>query len=116
MGASKVKEDEERHYIQVDVLGAYLSKIKCAGSSELTFQKLFDVVKSVLVIPQSDATEKQVLSMVHKNKTPFRPHLALDGTLSSLLLNLELKSLVKNLNSIQTSLKVLRKSHESPFI
>ena len=72
-------------HIEVDVLLAYLSKIQCVGSSELKFQKLFDVDKSVLVVPHSSAREERVFSMVRKNKTPFCPNLALDGTLSSLL-------------------------------
>ena len=39
----------------------------------------------VLVIPHSNASEERVYSMVHTNKTPFRPSLSLDGTLSSII-------------------------------
>lgn len=39
----------------------------------------------MLIIPHSNAGEMNVFSMVKKNKTPFRPNLTLDKTLSGLL-------------------------------
>ena len=81
---AKAKQDEET-YCQIDVLWGYLCKIQSIGSSELKFHRLIEVAKSVLVIPHSNATEERVFSMVCKTETPFRPSLALDGTLLSLL-------------------------------
>ena len=51
----------------------------------LVFSELQQVVKSVLVIPNSSASEERVFSMVRKNKTLFRPSLGLEGTLSPII-------------------------------
>ncbi len=81
---AKVGEDEAVYY-RIDVLWGHLCKIKEIGSSELKFRRLAEVAKAVLVIPHSNASEERVFSMVRKNKTPFRPSLGLDGTLSSII-------------------------------
>ena len=81
---AKVGEDEDVHY-RVDVLWKYLCQIQRVDSSELKFLRLIQVAKVVLVIPHSNASEERVFSMVRKNKTPFRPSLSLDGTLSSII-------------------------------
>ena len=77
------EEEEESHY-RMDVLWHHLSKVK-GGDGRLTFPRLSKVSKLVLTIPQSNAGEERVFSMVRKNKTPFRPNLGLDKTLPSLL-------------------------------
>ena len=59
--------------------------MKVIGSTELKFSKLQQLAKSVLVIPNSNASEERVFSMVRKNKTPFRPSLGLEGTLFSII-------------------------------
>ena len=59
--------------------------MKVIGSTELKFSKLLEVVKTVLMIPNSNASEERVFSLVRKNKTPFRPSLAVEGTLSSII-------------------------------
>ena len=72
-------------YFSIDVLWAYIRKIQIIGSSECKFAWLSKVATTVLVIPHSNASEERVFSMVRKNKTPFRPSLGLDGTLSSII-------------------------------
>lgn len=56
-----------------------------APDSTIRFSRLSRVVRLVLVIPHSNATEERVFSMVRKNKTAFRPSLDPKGTLSSIL-------------------------------
>lgn len=80
-----VKVDDEITYVQINVLWNYIFSMKVIGSTELKFSKLQKLVKSVLVIPNSNASEESVFSMVRKNKTPFRPSLGLEGTLSSII-------------------------------
>lgn len=82
--AAKVGEAENRYY-SMDVIWGYLCKLQCIGSFELKFGRLCKVAKVVLVIPHSNASEERVFSMVRKNKTPFRPSIGLDGTLSSII-------------------------------
>ena len=72
-------------YFSIDVLWAYIRKIQIIGSSECKFARLSKVATTVLVISHSNAAEERVFSMVCKNKTPFRPSLGLDGTLSSII-------------------------------
>ena len=67
---------------------------------EITTEKAIidETAKLVLCIAYSNAGEERVFSMVRKNKTPFRPNLALDKTLPSLLtVNWPQKSLVINI-------------------
>ena len=59
--------------------------MKVIGSTKLKFSKLLEVVKTVLVIPNSNASKECVFSLVRKNKTPFRPSLAVESTLSSII-------------------------------
>ena len=80
-----VQAEEAVSYTQIDVLWHHIFTMKVIGSTELKFDKLHEVVKSVLVIPNSNASEERVFSMVSKNKTPFRPSLGLEGTLSSII-------------------------------
>ena len=53
------------------------------------FPHLSKIAKVVLIIPHSNADEERVFSLVRKNKTPFRPNLSLDKTLSSVKLATE---------------------------
>ena len=80
-----VKVDDDTSYIRVDVIWNYIFKITVTGSTELKFSKLKTVIQSVLVIPNSNAAEERVFSLIRKNKTPFRPSLGLEGTLSSIV-------------------------------
>ena len=75
-------KDEEVSYTQIDVLWHHIFTMKVIGSTKLKFDKLKEVVKSVLVIPHSNALEERIFSMVRKNKNPFCPTLGLEGTLS----------------------------------
>ena len=77
--------DDGNAYFCMDVVWGHLCTVKTIGSSELKYRHLGKVAKSVLVIPHSNASEERVFSLVRKNKTPFRPNLKLDGTLSSIL-------------------------------
>ena len=81
---AKVNEDEHVYY-RIDALWGYICKMQSIGSSQLKFPRLALVAKTVIVVSHSNATEERVFSMIHKNKTPFRPSLALDGTLSSII-------------------------------
>ena len=56
------EEEEESHY-RMDVLWHHLSKVK-GGDGRLTFPRLSKVSKLVLTIPQSNAGEERVFSMV----------------------------------------------------
>ena len=79
-----VKVDDEIRYVRIDVSWNHIFNMKVIGSTELKFSKL-QLAKSVLVIPNSNASEERVFSMVRKNKTPFCPSLGLEGTLSSII-------------------------------
>ena len=79
---AKVKVDDEIRYVRIDVLWNHIFNMKVIGSTELKFSKLQQLAKSVLVIPNSNASEERVFSMVRKNKIPFRPSLGLDCLLS----------------------------------
>ena len=79
-----VKENDDKCYYRMDILWHFLSTLKIPDNS-LCFGKLSKVAKLVLVIPHSNAEEERLFSMVHKNKTAFRPSLDPKGTLSSLL-------------------------------
>ncbi|XP_073669772.1 uncharacterized protein [Paramisgurnus dabryanus] len=50
------------------------------------FGRLFKIAKLVLVLPHSNADAERVFSMVGLNKTKTRNSLALDGTLSSIMM------------------------------
>jgi len=77
-------EDEvDRHY-RMDVIWHYIASMRCADGN-LKFGRLSKIAKLVLCIAHSNAGEERVFSMIRKNKTPFRPNLALDKTLPSLL-------------------------------
>ena len=52
---------------------------------EMATKDLRKYVGFLMVIPHSNADEERVFSMVRKNKTPFRPSLSFEKTLSSLL-------------------------------
>lgn len=77
-------ESGEDGYYRLDVLWNYLSTLR-SGDGYERFKRLSKIAKLVLIIPHSNADEERVFSMVRKNKTPFRPNLGLETTLSSLL-------------------------------
>ena len=68
----------------MDVIWHHISTIKSADG-HLKFNMLSKIAKLVLCIAHSNAGEERVFSMIRKNKTPFRPNLALDKTLPNLL-------------------------------
>ena len=70
-----MKVDDEIKYTRVDVLWNHIFHMQVIGSTELKFSRLLEVVKTILVIPNSNASEERVFSLVRKNKTPFRPSL-----------------------------------------
>ena len=75
--------DDRNKYYRVDILWGYTSQMKdCIGKHR--FDILFKVVKLVLVLPHSNATEERAFSIVRKNKTTFRDSMGLN-TLGSIL-------------------------------
>ena len=89
-------DDDRNKYYRVDILWGYISQMKdCIGKHR--FDILFKVVKLVLVLPHSNASEERVFSIVRKNKTKFRASMGF-STLGSILT-------VKLANSIATKFK-----------
>ena len=103
-----VKLDEDTSYIRVDVIWNYSFKIKVTGSTELKFSKLKDVIQSILVIPNSYAAEERAFSLIQKNKTPFRPSLGLEVTLSSIV-GIKLVIPVRDMNQVNKWSKIQRR-------
>ena len=75
--------DNDSCHHRMDIVWSELGKKFPDGTFQ--FSHLSKVAKLVLVIPNSNAEEERVFSMVTKNKTAFRPNLKLDGTLCSIL-------------------------------
>ena len=65
----------EKSYLK-DVIWGYL----CAKLPLLS-----EISLCVLVIPESNAREKRIFSMIRKNETDFRSPLQLDGSLNSIM-------------------------------
>ena len=64
-------DDDGNKYHRVDILWGYISQMKdCIG--KLRFDVLFKIVKLVLVLSHSNASEERVFSIIRKNKTTFR--------------------------------------------
>ena len=82
--AKVYEEDAEHCHYRMDVIWNFLSTMK-SGDGRKKFSRLSKIAKLILVIPHSNAEEERVFSMVRKNKTPFRPNLDIERTLSSLL-------------------------------
>lgn len=84
------REVEQAHtehgHCRVDIIWGFLRTVKKPGTSEFQFDLLFKVAEAVMTIPHSNAGEERIFSLVNKNKTPSRSSLALDGTLSSLIM------------------------------
>ena len=76
--------DNDSCHHRMDIVWSELGKKKFPDGT-FKFSRLSKVAKLVLVIPNSNAEEERVFSMVTKNKTAFRPNLKLDGTLCSIL-------------------------------
>ena len=75
--------DDRNKYYRVDILWGYTSQMKdCIGKHR--FDILFKVVKLVLVLPHSNATEERAFSIARKNKATFRDSMGLN-TLGSIL-------------------------------
>ena len=72
-----VVEKERCH--RMDVNWSYLRTVKHADGT-LAFQKLADVAILVLTLPNSNAEEERVFSLVNKNKTKFHPTSKLEST------------------------------------
>ena len=76
-------DDDRNKYSRVDILWGCISQMKdCIGKHR--FDILFKVVKLVLVLPHSNASEERVFSIVRKNKTTFRAGMRFN-TLGSIL-------------------------------
>ena len=89
-------DDDRNKYYRGDILWGYISQMKdCIGKHR--FDILFKVVKLVLVLPHSNASEERVFSIVRKNKTKFRASMGF-STLGSILT-------VKLANPIATKFK-----------
>ena len=79
-------EDDEGHvHVRMDVIWAYLSRMRTDDNCHLKLPLLSKVAKLVLTLPHSNAGEERVFSLIRLNKTPYRSSLSLDGTLSSIL-------------------------------
>ena len=79
--------DEERKeaFPRIDVIWAFLTKMKSADGCRQRFANLARIAQLVLVLPHSNAGEERIFSLVRLNKTSYRSSLSLDGTLSSIL-------------------------------
>ena len=76
-------DEDGNKYYRVDILSGYISQMKeCIGKHR--FDILFKVVKLVLVLPHSNASEERVFRIVRKNKTTFLARMELN-TLGSIL-------------------------------
>uniref|UniRef100_H3ARC8 HAT C-terminal dimerisation domain-containing protein n=1 Tax=Latimeria chalumnae TaxID=7897 RepID=H3ARC8_LATCH len=71
-------------YVWMDTVWVHLSNVK-SPAGHMRFPSLSRLARLVLVLPHSNADEERVFSLIRKNRTPFRPNLALDGTLSSII-------------------------------
>ena len=70
---------------RIDVIWAFLTKMKSADGCRQRFANLARIAQLVLVLPHSNAGEERIFSLVRLNKTSYRSSLSLDGTLSSIL-------------------------------
>ena len=76
-------KDDKTKYYNVNILWGYISEIKdCIGKHR--YGILFKVVKLVLVLPNSNASEERVISLVRINKATFRASMVFN-TLGSIL-------------------------------
>uniref|UniRef100_H3A161 HAT C-terminal dimerisation domain-containing protein n=1 Tax=Latimeria chalumnae TaxID=7897 RepID=H3A161_LATCH len=69
---------------RMDTVWAHLSNVK-SPAGHMRFPSLLRLARLVLVLLHSNADEKRLFSLIRKNRTPFRPNLGLDGTLSSII-------------------------------
>ena len=73
---SLVQETKRETFYRMDIIWGYLkSKVPL----------LCEIALSVLVIPDSNAAEERVFSIIRKNKTEFRSRLAMKGSLNSIM-------------------------------
>ena len=68
----------------MDVIWGYQSSLKL-GNGTHKFGKINDVSKTVLILPDSNAGEKRVVSPIRKKKQLSAASLQVDGTLAFLL-------------------------------
>ena len=74
-------------YYRVNILWGYISQMKdCIEKHR--FGILFKVIKLVLVLPHSNASEERVFSIVRKNKTTFPASMEFNNLGSILTVNL----------------------------
>uniref|UniRef100_H3A908 HAT C-terminal dimerisation domain-containing protein n=1 Tax=Latimeria chalumnae TaxID=7897 RepID=H3A908_LATCH len=71
------------HYVWMDTVWVHLGNVKSLAG-HIRFPSLSRLARLVLVLSHSNADER-VFSLIRKNRTPFRPNLGLDRTLSSLI-------------------------------
>ena len=76
-------KDDKNQYYRVNILLGYISEIKDCNEKH-RYGILFKLGKLVLVLPNSNASEEKVISMVRINKTTFRASLVFN-TLGSIL-------------------------------
>ena len=82
--SATIQEDESLTYYRMDIIWHYLANLK-ADDGSYRFGLFSKVAKPVLSMPNSNAEEARIFSLVRKNKTSFRPNLDPHGTLSSIL-------------------------------
>ena len=82
--SATIQEDKSVTYYGMDVIWHYLANPKTVDGS-YRFGRISKVAKLVLIIPDSNAEEERIFSMVRKNQTSFRPNHDPNGTLSSIL-------------------------------
>jgi len=81
---SGLQNEEDVHHI--DDLWSYLATLKIPGTNEREFDLLVKVAQCVMTIPDSNASEERIFSLINKNKTPSQSSLQADNTLSSLII------------------------------
>lgn len=76
-------KDDKNQYYRVNILLGYISEIKDCNE-KYRYGILFKLGKLVLVLPNSNASEEKVISMVRINKITFRASVVFN-TLGSIL-------------------------------
>ena len=79
------EQQQSSVHTRMDVIWAFLSKMKSPDGCTLRFPNLTKIAQVVLILPHSNASEERIFSLIRLNKTSYRSSLSNDGTLSSIL-------------------------------
>ena len=89
--------------LKLDSLWTFIGKMKDYAENTFLFPRLWKIDKLILIVPNPNADDEWVFSIVRKNKTCFRSRLDPEETLASIIiLKLAMESQsVKALNNPQ---------------